>query len=345
MNKTKKAFWIVYVFFLITLILSFWVIVLNKQSFFEKSVEFMEKQDFLSKNILDQANISFKNNHTNNEHSWSYKPFISCPEDLKMYSWSELISTGKTIFNNNLCNWTLNGEVIHLFFTWSYDTFSSWVLWWTWFQLSWENILTWAFSQYEIFFNKPISFDDRFIKARTQIQWTLTKWDWFQNIFWSNQKIANFIDTNTNNIWPFTKLSQIQQAVLYFEGDESFSWKIIQFDKNIFNNQNKLLKVQEFNFSSQSWSTWYLQENLTLSWAFGTPKFFDFHNNDYAIFLSYNTWVLNNIWYTFKVMTENWTWTYINPIRDDREISQYLWNNILMKDNQFYYKIQTINNY
>lgn len=345
MNKTKEAFWIIYVFFLITLILSFWVIILNKQSFFEKSVEFMEKQDILSKEIVWEARTSFNDNIKNNENWWNYKPFITCPQDIKLYSWAELISTGNTMYDNNICAWILHWETINIFFTWSFDTFSSGTLWWTWFQLSGDTTLEWTLSGMTLSFEKPNIFDDRFIKARTQIQGNIIKWEGYKNIFWSNAQVASFIDKNQNNIGAFPKLSQIQKAVLYFDVNDSFSGKIIQFDKNIFTTQNKLVKGKEFDFFSQSGTTWYLQENLTLSGNIWTPKLFDFDKNDYAVFLSYNTWVLNNIRYTFRVITENWTWIYMNPIRDDREIHEYLWNTIFMKENQFYYKIQPIHNY
>lgn len=345
MNKTKKAFWIIYVFFLITLILSFWVIILNKQSFFEKSIDFMQKQDILAQEILSQAKISFNENIKNNENSWNYKPFITCPQDVKMSSWSEIISTGNTIYENNMCSWSLQGETINIFFSWSFDTFSSGTLWWTGFQLSWATILEGTFSWMTLSFEKPNLFDDRFIKAKTQREGNIVKWEWYKNIFWSNIKVANFIDKNQNNTWPFPKLSQLEKAVLYFDVNDSFSGKIIQFDKNIFTTQNKLVKTQEYNFFSQSGTTWYLQENLTLSGNIWTPKIFDFDKNDYAVFLAYSTWILNNIRYTFKVLTENATGTYINPIRDDREIHEYLWNNIFIKDNQYYYKIQPIHNY
>lgn len=346
MKQTKQAFWIMYVFFLIAFILSFWVIILNKQSFFEKSLEFTKLQEILSKNILTQATVSFHSHEQNNKNNSWYRPILSCPEEVLYLSWTEIIATGKTMFENNSCSWSLFSQPLLLFFNETYDTFSSGTLWWTGFELSWINNLTWSFSQYKISFEKPNIFDERFIQARTQIEGIIWRGNGYQNIFWSNSKIKNFLQQNINNTWSLEFIGNITSWVLYFGVNDSFSGKIVQFNKTIFDTQNKLLKTSEWNFSNSWWVVKsFLQDDLSFSWNIWTPKLFDFEKNDYAIFLSYNTWSLHNIHYTFKVFSNNGTWVYINPIKDNITPWKYLWNNIFLQDGQFYNKIEIINNY
>lgn len=347
MKKIKnKGFWVVYIFFLITITLSFWVVILNKQSYFEKNLEYTQIQDLLSKNILTNSNLTINYNKENNSNTWLYIPFLSCPQDVKYYSWTELLSTGKTIFENNFCSWSLWGEVLNLFHTWTYSNFWSWKLWVNNFTLYWTDTLTWDLvNDKKISFLKTEIFDDRFVKARLENNWIIIKNTWYQNIFWSNTKIKNFIDSNVNNINPFLKLSNTQSWVLYFDINDSFSWKIIEFDKDIFNNSNKLIKKNEINFSSIWWIIWYLQDDLSFSSSILNPKIFDFSSKDYAIFLSYNTWSLDNIRYKLKIYSNTQTWVYINPLKDDVENMQYLWNNIIINNWQFYNKIYKVIDY
>lgn len=345
MKQTKKGFSLIYVFFLITITLFFWIVILNKQSYFEKNLEFTQIQDILSKNISTQADISINYNLENNQNNWLYIPVLSCPEEVSFFSWSTLLSTWTTIFEDNFCSWTLNNELLNIFYTWSYTNFWSWILSGSWFELVWTNTLTWNLNPYYVSFEKSTLYDDRYIKVRIEKSWIILKNTWWQNIFWNNTQINDFILSNTNNKEPFLKLWNTSSWVLYFDISDSFSWKIIEFDKNMFDTHKKLLKIDEINFENNWWIIWYLQNDFSFSWSIWTPKYFDFQNKDYAIFLSYNTWSLENIRYTLKVFNQTWTWIYINPIKDDIENQEYLWNNIFLKDWIYYSQIQKIINY
>lgn len=345
MKNFKKWFSIIYVFFLITLISFFWIVVLNKQLYFQKSLEFFQIEEKLLKNILTNWKISIDLNIENNL-SWSlYIPILSCPEEVKYFSWEILLYTWKTIFENNFCSWSLNWENLKLYYTWDYNNFWSWILWLTWFELNWDDILTWGLAPNYISFEKPNNFDDRFIKSRTEIIWNIVKWTWWKNIFWNNTQINDFISTNTNNKEPFLRLWNTWTWILFFDISWSFSWKIIEFDKNLFDNNNKLLKINEFDFLSSTWVKWYLENNWNFSESISNPKKFDFINKDYAIFLSYNDWGLESINYTLKIFSETWTWVYINPIKDDSDKIEYLWNNILIYNKDYYNKIYKIQHY
>lgn len=345
MEYNKQAFWIIYVFFLITLILSFWFVILNKQAYFEKSLEGAFIQDILSKNILTQATLSINYLKENNKNNGLYIPFLSCPEEVKIFSWSELTQTGKTTFDNNNCTWTFNWENLILYYTWNYTTFWSGELGWNGFELSWENILTGTFSPLDVSFEKPTIFQDDFIKARTEINGIIIKNTWFQNIFWNNTQINNFISSNTNNSLPFLSLWNTSSWVLYLDITDSFSGKIITFDKVIFDMHNKLVQTDEINFSHSWWIIGYLQDDLSFSGSLWNPKVFDFESNNYAIFLSYNTWILDNIRYNLRVFSYDGVTVYINPIKDDTDNIEFLGNTILIHNWQYFYKIYKVTDY
>ncbi len=345
MIHNKKAFWIIYVFFLISFILSFWLVILNKQSYFEKKIELIHIEDILLKNIMTDANISLKNHKDNNVNVDLYIPILSCPQDVKIFSWAELIDESSLIFQNQTCSGVLNGENLEIYFNTEYNHFSTGVLWWTEFSLDGESVLSWSFSHYEISFNKPTIFDDRFVSSRLEKTGVIFPGNGFQNIFWNNSKIHDFIEKNSHNIPPFEKLWQTSSWVLYFDVNDSFSGKIVRFDRQLFDTQNKILKSEEISFSHQWWVVWYLQDDLTFSWVLGNPKILDFHNNDYAIFLSYQTGALNNIRYHLRIFTPSWTGVYINPIQDYGEKIEFLWNTISFIGNNWYNKIQKIISY
>lgn len=346
MQTNKKAFFLVYVLILVAMVLSLWVIVLNKQSYFDKNMQYTKINDILSKNIISKSNTSITNFLKDNSNNWLFIPILSCPEEVSYLSWSELLWTGKTFFENNFCSWTINSKVLNVFYSWSYDTFSTWSLWWTWFNLTWTNTLTWNLGEwYSVSFLKPIVFDERFVKEKLQISWYILKNNLYQNIFWNNSKINDFIDSDTLNILPFEKLSNTQSWVIYLEINDAFSWKIIEFDKNMFDLQNKLVKKDEIDFFSNSWINWYLQGDLSFNSSLWIPKVFDFKNKNYSIFLSSNTWSLSNIKYTFKVYTDTQTGVYINPVKNTLDKIEYLWNNVLKQDLKYYYKLQNIINY
>lgn len=343
MKNINKWFSIIYVFFLISLVLSFWVIILNKQSYFEKNLKYSKIQDVLSKNIFTNADILLSKHLENNFWSWFYKPFLSCPENIAYYSWETLLSVWSTKFYDNYCSGTLNSQNLQLFFTWNYQSFWSWIFDGTEFNLNWTDIFTWELSiPYLISFSNSNTFDDRFIKSRTEKEWIILKNTWWQNIYWINDEFRWLINKNTNNTWSFLNIWKVSSWALFFDVNGAFSWKIIEFDKTLFNTNKKLLKTNEISFSSSGWVVWYLQDNLSFSWAFWSPKYFDFKNKDYWIFLSYSTGVYNNMRYKIKVFSNTQTWVYINPIKDDTDIIEYLWNNIIIDNWSFYYKIHKI---
>lgn len=347
MVNKSKWFSLIYVLILIFISVSFWMIVLNKQNFFEKNLEYDNILNTLSKNIVSQVDI-YKNILNNNINKSYLKEIKSCPNEVKYFSWNTLLWTWKTNFveNNNFfyCSWILNWNTLNLFYlSWS---FSSWTLNSTWFNLINNlDIFSWSLLP-----NNSISFswdiiDTRYIDHRILKNWIIFRNTWYQNIFWINDKLREIINKNKNNTWSFVNIWNVNSWALFFDTNDSFSWKIIEFNKNIFGLDNKLVKKWEINFSS-SWQTiGYLQDNLSFSSNFWTPKYFDFKNNDYAVFLSYNTWSLDQIKYTLKIFSNSNSWVIINWVDDDSNLIEYLGNGVIINNWQYYNKIYKLTDY
>lgn len=345
--KNKKWFTLIYIFLVLTLASILWILIVNKQSFFEKENENNFFSDILSKNILFNWDIYINNHLQANSSGWLYLPILSCPNNINYYSWISLIDTTNTSFVNNVCSWILNWQSLNISYSWNYTTFWTWIIWNSGFTLIWTNILTWTLtSPYSLSFQKPIIINDKFIKQRTNISWIISKNSWYNFIFWNNKEIRDFIDSNTNNTWWILKLSNISTWYLYLDISDWFSWKILELNRNIYETQKRILKLSEYTFSNTWWIIGYLQNNNSINSVITwNEKIFDFKNKDYILFLSYSSWSFNNIRYNVKVFNNDLSWVYINPIKDDTEKVEYLWNYLIYKDLNYYYKIYKLTDY
>ena len=165
--------------------------------------------------------------------------------------------------------------------------------------------------------------------------WTYLKIKWyiksntdFNNIFWSNTKITNFINTSSYN--QINKIWNIWSWKIYLDIDNSATLKFVEFDKSIYNSSSTLKYLSGFSFSIPSGS-WYLTKNwIVSSWALADK--YDFSSKDYAIFLSYNSShpELDYLTYSIKIYDEYWSWIYINPIKLDSGLTKYLWYDIIL---------------
>ncbi len=343
--KKNNTNWnsIFFVILLITLTLSLWVLVINKQNYFEKSTQIKNIENILSQNIIFDSSNYINTFLSVNKKTEFYKPILWCPLDIKYFSWSELIWSWNTSLDetNKTCTWSIDLKDLVLNYSLSYLDFLTWSLDLTWFTLN----KTWTWYDWSIW-DKTITFENpkintNYISQKIQKSWIILKNTWYQNIFWSNDKINYFIDEDLANIEPLKKLWNTSSWTLYFDINWSFSWKIIEFDKNIFNNSNKLVKISENYFFSNSWAIWYLQDDKSINSNTWTALKLDFTNKDYAIFLSYNSWVLDNIRYSLNIYNDD-NLVYINPIKYLNEKIDYLANIIIINKNNFYYKLKNI---
>lgn len=347
--RNKNQFWfsVVFLFFLITLVLSFWVIVLNKQLFFEKKIESSKIQDILLKNIITQWNISLNYNTQNNANGGNYKPFLSCPWVVDYYSWNTIISSGSTSYSSGNCEGILNSLPLKLYFNNSKTAFLNWELDNQWFTLTGGTYLSGELSSTTaINFAKPTLFDTRFIKARIELNGILFRNSWYQNVFWDNKDSRKVINQNTNNTWSFSKITEVGSGFIYLDMNAAANGKIVEFNRNMYNNDGKLLKIYEFEFSSPWGAIGYIQNDGSILPSTANAKTFDFINKDYAVFLSYESGALDNMRYKLQVYdTQTGKFSYINPIKDDSWELEYMWTNILMDNWEFYSKVYKITDY
>lgn len=244
----KKWFSIIYVFFILTLVWFLWIVILNKQSLFEKQIENNSIENILNKKII--------------------------------FNWSNYLSS-------------------------IYD-----------------------------------------ITSRDTISWVIPLNSWYNYIYSVNSDIRNFINTITwSELWWLLKIWNVQTWIVYLEVNDAFSWKIIETNKTIYDNDKRLTKVNEFLFSSTWAKIWYLQNSWSISTWTLNVKNFDFKNKDYLFFINYSSWGDLNLRYNLKIYNKDLTWVYINPLTNTWNKIEYLWNYWLENNWKYILKSYKITSY
>lgn len=183
-----------------------------------------------------------------------------------------------------------------------------------------------VFSTGSIYF--PNNFEDDDVIPRKTIFWGINDFNKYYNIFWDNYKTEEFIQNNPNNIDNINiKIWDVENGNIYIDlynnSWSTYNLKIIEFDKNSYQNLFTLLPLNVSEWLYLSNYSWYIQTN---SWSLSLSKNitwneynFDFKNKDYGIFLA-NNW---NSKFIYKITwkTSTWTWIYLNPVDDSSNIS------------------------
>lgn len=176
--------------------------------------------------------------------------------------------------------------------------------------------------QFLLKLNWPIlqeKFKDNDSNARSEIVWYVTETWSLENIFWNNAISNEYINKNINNSdWAYEKIWDVTSWNIKITVDKSSTVRVVKFDRSKYTANKELYVVDSFEGNVVAWS-WYITKNpatkvLSLSWTiWSNAYYFDFKNNDYAIFVKNNwVWVLN-----YKISWLSWTkWIYINPIND-----------------------------
>ena len=372
MKNLNKGFSILYLVIIISIILSLWVVVLNKQKFFNLMVEQTHIKNMLLKNISSKYSLSTNKLLSDNNDWWWFNPSISCPVSISYISWwiSQWTGNSQAYFNNSLweyiCSWSLMWNNLNLFYTWSYQLFGSWTLWtenfsiskvgsdFVWNLISWDTIkfaVTWlsnidwnknsddykATSTWSFYY--PNWWFDNDIDARILLFWYIPRSFDFFNIFWSNTQINNFIDSNTNNDdIIFKKVLQTNTWAIYLDVDDDVNLKIVEFDKKLYDEKKYLKVVNQINVEKAWWIySWFLQKDYSFSPEQNSDTlYFDFATKDYWIFIKTWTWVISDyISYNLKIYDELGNWVYISPIKDDWNTIEYLWYDIIENNWQY----------
>lgn len=198
------------------------------------------------------------------------------------------------------------------------------------------------FSNYFYYSNKKNqlnnSIDKKFDKYFNNFNDKILYWivyNDYENIFWNNSKINLFLswtsDLSSKELWLVSSWS------LFIDIDGQYDLKIIKFDKNNFDYRQSLTKLEEI-YLTWITSTWYLQQNLTFSSILSNYKFFDFSNNDYAVFIKPTN---QNVILKYKLSIKDYSWknVILNPIKNYSDRIEYLWYDIIFDKNNFFYNI------
>ena len=374
MKKSIKATVLIYTLVLINLALIMAFVVFNNVSVLFTNSEIQRIQKKLSSNILYKWNLSIKYNKTLNSNWTWFIDNISCPTNITM-SWTNSSSTGipsNLVYSSwsFFCSWIYNSKEFKIFFsedfTWfswatyesSLITLNSWV--WNTTFLDTDNTLmsfstaslsgvdnidddfnsdnylvtsTWITSTWTYY---PDNFEDDDVLARKLIYSYINPNSWFVNIFWSNSKLAEYVNNNSNNNDNInTKIWSTWTWYLYLDLDWDFSLKLVKFNKVYYDTTTELIPLETLQTNNIWASIGYIKNN---SWTLslgdvkdGSEYVFDFISNDYAIFVS-NTWT----WTLFSKLiweADSWSWIYLNPIDDSGDnLIRFLWNDIIIDD-------------
>ena len=193
---------------------------------------------------------------------------------------------------------------------------------------------TWSILDY------PEWYIDNDANHRIHNFWYIAPWDEWYNIFWSNQRTTEYIAWNTNNIEPIINLGDISEWYIYLDVNQWYDLKILRFDRQLYNEINELIILDDITINwASSWS-WFIQSDasvidtdiaeFSLSWD---EYEFDFSNNDYALFIR-NPWLDDILTYQLKMRDVSWEKVYFVPVQDFTESNiTILSNHIVFSEN------------
>ena len=204
----------------------------------------------------------------------------------------------------------------------------------------------------------PDGYRDNDTEHRFMNFWYIDSWDDWYNIYWSNQKISDYIASNSNNIefiddtwdnvyWAMN-IWNVSNWYVYLDIDGDFDIRIVRFDRDAYNQFNELIirDIWESQSINQSWS-WYLQSDGSLGWNIsfwtggivdygettGSEFEFNFSDNDYAFFIR-NKSLDDTLLYTMRILNHDIREVYSVPIQDDDPVViTMLGNHIIFWEN------------
>lgn len=378
--------WTILVYTLVLVVLwvfmAMWV--LNLAQKLEADYKVRQLDMFFADTIKAKSNILIKHGKNLNDSWGGFIDIIGCPQGIS-FSWSTVaVSTGSVLvidtsnsiqycegqfdgldfqvyFNADMTDTFFleyqgsqvifnSGETNATLFVWEEEIFidgsASFPLIPDWIDdnLDSDNYMissTWSTLDY------PNWYWDNDADHRLSNFWYITPWaDWY-NIYWINDRVREYILSNTNNILPLQNINNLNEAYLYLDINTDYQIKILRFDRIAYKDFNELRILQTWQTeSAQSAGIGYLQSNLTLAedvtivdgiiasrdrvW---TEFIFDFENHDYALFvknMNPNTTIL----YQMRVEDATYLPSYMMPIKDDENvIISMLGNHITFLEN------------
>lgn len=154
-------------------------------------------------------------------------------------------------------------------------------------------------------------------ESKTNISW-ITRSNNYENIFYINDEIINYISWNTlnqTNTWNIF-INNSNWSYLNLKANWEYNLKIVEFNKENFNKNSSLKAQIESSFTWIMLSDGFLNNDWTFSVStWSLSKEFDLKNKDYAIFLKSKN--INLIYELYFLDKDSWKKIYIYPILDD----------------------------
>lgn len=198
---------------------------------------------------------------------------------------------------------------------------SDWIVWTDWIDDDLDSDNYRVTSYDDIYFLDGYQDDD--VVPRLTIFWNVAPYSWYHNVYWNNYLTNDIIHNNTNNDDILNvKASVADSAYVFidlFNREETlFDIKIIEFDRDKYENEFTLLPLNTYYWLDLEDHLWYIQLNwndISFSKEKSWNEFeFNFRDKDYWIFLRNKVWW--ELAYRISAETSTWKFIYINPIDD-----------------------------
>ncbi len=164
--------------------------------------------------------------------------------------------------------------------------------------------------------------------------------DTWENIFWNNSKIEEYIASNTNNDSASAHKLGTGSGHLYLDIEWDYDLRIVRFNKSDFLTTWELIPLSSRYDWSATTGSWYLQNNWSYSPIINvTTRTFHFDAIDHAFFLK-NTWS-SILKYTISFENADGKKIISLPLKDDEWVTlSYLYNKIIINnDGRYMYKL------
>lgn len=171
----------------------------------------------------------------------------------------------------------------------------------------------------------------------------------FYNVLWTNKKILKKVDENIFNSDPTTsliKISEVDSWIIKLDisstSELNYEIKIIEFDREIYENSWELSANEIFNSTTLNSNSWYISINSDWNVILNKTKTleeynFNFKEKDYWIFIkNHSDWeLLVNLTWEEKATGKN---IYLNAINDsfDNKFEVFV-NHIIIWENWYIY--------
>jgi len=371
MLQYKNIKWTVLVYTLVLVIIGVFMATVVLNIAVQLSVEYDNRNIELSLAwiIKTKWDLSIKYSNELNSSGSGFTDILSCPTGITM-SGSTLLTTWintqiRFINDTVLCRWeSVHGwNNLDIFFSWDfsdiefaqYDSSQVWVnswtlvatfgdsdtttltLPWTWYYSSdgiddnfdsdnFSVSSTWA-TMY------PDWYLDNDSDAKLLNYWYALEGSWLYNALWTNSKMKQYINGNTNNdVGSYQKIWNTSSWYLNVDINGDHTLYLYRIDPDVYDESTELVVQELITGTGQTWWVGYLQDDLSIASGTWSAYGFDFINNDYALFIE-NTWSWTLLYQITAESASTGNSIYINALDDSQDnIYSYLGSHLLVNN-------------